>query len=220
MILYGLFAVFILMSQYVTASILLAIGSVFVVLKNNSMLRNVFLICVCACLLLVLYYPQGIVDGLFAVSDWFPQNTFQNSRMRQLGEVVSGTISQGVIASKTAAGSIHRIDLYRITLDTIRENPMWGAGNMSIQSIGGHATFLDMIAKYGVICGGVYFFTKIFCLFKIIRAIPAQYRYYYRIVGILYISLGFLNAINDMMISMIVFLAIPYLFIIEDGGHF
>lgn len=216
---YFLFVVFILMSQYAMALGLLATGTILVIFEKNKKVSNIFGLCIILLIMLILLFPQEFAAGIVSVSDCFPEGTFQKYRIRQLGEIISGFIEQGIIVSKTTEGTVSRIDLYRITFETISNNLMWGAGNTSRQLVGGHATFLDAIAQYGLLCGSVLVITRI-CLFaKIMKLIPCQYRYCYRIVALLYFALGFLNTINDMMISMIVYLAIPYLFIIEGNSR-
>ena len=48
---------------------------------------------------------------------------------------------------------------------TIGNNFFFGVGNADRTLIGSHATFLDVIAKFGIFCGGAYVFaTVVFCI--------------------------------------------------------
>lgn len=214
-LIFMLFATFIVLSQYVTALILLVLGSVLIFCGRNRFWKTFFVMCFVIGITLLILFPDFIVSLLFSISKWFPEGTFQRYRIQQLGELIVN-FRQGIVSSTTTEGSVVRVDLYKITFDTIKSNFLWGVGNVSKKLTGGHATFLDVIAEYGVICGGVFIFTRVCLFFQILKFVPEQYKYCYRIIGFLFILLSIINTTNDMGISVIIYLEIPYLFLVSN----
>lgn len=220
LLIYILFLLFILMAQYAIAIIFLGFGSLLIFLWKNKACRRMFGICMGGLLCLVLLYPQGIVSALVFVSDLIPDGNLQKYRVLQLSVSIDGFIRYGMVNLGTITGWDNRLDTYRISFDTIMKYPLWGAGNVSRELIGHHSAFLDAIASYGVLLGGIFFFVKVFCLVKVLRLVPDSYKYCYCIIAMMYVALGFFNPLNYAMLSMVVYLAVPYLFIAEDGSYF
>lgn len=210
-----LFSIFILLSQYTTAFLLLLLGVIMIVFEKNKKLRNFLLLFLIASIIFVILFPEIVSRYILSLAHLFPSEAFQRYRMEQLAEMTIN-FNNGNYDSATMEGTVSRVDLYRVTMNTIGNNFFLGAGNADRALIGGHATFLDVIAKFGIICGGAYVFTKLYLIRKISQMIPYIYSGYYRMIGIIYVVLSLLNTTDDMMISTIIFVIIPFFFLLND----
>lgn len=210
-----IFVVFILLSQYTTAFLLLTIGTVMIIFNKKRAWRIIFLIFVSACITFVVIFPEIVSGYISYLAHLFPSGTFQRYRIQQLAELIVN-FSNGNYGSTTTEGTIIRVDLYREIGKTIGDNFFFGVGNADRTLVGNHATFLDVIAKYGIFCGGTYVFARLYLIKKISTMIPDTYQGYYKIIGVIYIVLSLLNTTDDMMISTMIFVTIPYIFLLNS----
>lgn len=212
------FVVFIILSQYTTAFLLLMIGFIMIIFNKKKAWRIIFMFLAGACIIFVIIFPEIVSGYISYLAHLFPTGTFQRYRIQQLAELIVN-FSNGNYGSTTTEGTIIRVDLYREMGKTIGNNFFFGVGNADRTLIGSHATFLDVIAKFGIFCGGAYVFARLYLLRKISMMIPGIYSRYYKVIGAIYMALSLLNTTDDMMISTVIFVAIPFIFLLNDKSE-
>ena len=204
-----LFTVFIIRSRYTTAILILVFGMTAEFIGHKKERRLVFGIIMGGGVLFLLFQTNALSPLLMNLSMWFPEGISRN-RIHQLADVILN-LSNGIVSSKASFGSLQRVDLYLLSFNTIRENWVLGVGNLDILLYGGHMTFLDAMAKYGIFFGGIYISTRVYVLYAIATKFLTKYRVLYKILIFLFIILSFLNITDDLMILSTMFILIPFL---------
>jgi len=188
--------VFIILAQYLTAMILLAIGCLIVLLISPTKTKYKIL-----GFLIVIAGVGALVFGvipeiLHYLASLFPSGQVQD----HLNE-----LALAVQLGKGGANELTRVQIFEKTLDLFLSNPVFGAGYSH-----NHQEFFDMFAQYGIV-GGVPYFVA---MFSMIKKTCSDFRYSnYKMAVIIpmitFIVFLFLNSAGDGVIYMSLFLIIP-----------
>ena len=145
------FFIFVLLSKYVIALVMLIIGGVAVLSEHSRFLRITIFVMAFLILFTFLFYPFFLQSISFAISDLFPQGDFEGNRWHQIGDLII-QFRTGNFTSNTSLSPVTRIDLYKQTFDAFVSNPFWGVGNTgtAMYNAGEHATVLDNLLSMGL----------------------------------------------------------------------
>ena len=204
-LLFLVYVLFILFAQYAMAIILLIMGMLLVWIDKKllAVLVGIFL-------LLLFSGGENIALFFYSMADLLPENTFIFTRTANKGDVVDGMI-HGVLSSQTTFGTWYRFEIIQNSFDLIFVDPFWGIGNTSESAIGKHSTFLDALAGYGILLGGVYIITKLYILIYLRKFVKREFRYTYTVIILLFVLLMLVNKTSLNEFSLTLYYIVPFM---------
>jgi O-antigen ligase len=195
-------------AQYTIAVLLIIMGTVLIYFRKRTVwkLAGGALLVMGGFLLFVA--PDIVANGIYAVSHMIPHGIMKN-RVIQIGDLISrnAPVIQG------SNGAIVRFNLYQESWNTFLESFFFGVGDdesvFVLNLVGGHSTFIDRLAQYGIFGGGLYIFTRIYILREIRKTLPKEWRYLYTVNILVYIIMSVLNTTNRNSFLMMLMVVIP-----------
>ena len=195
--------VFIVLAQYLTAMILLALGCLIVLLLSPAKEKYKIL-----GVLIVIAGAGTLVFGVLPEILHYLASLFPSGQVQDHLNELALTVQLG----KGSANDLTRVQIFEKTIDLFLSNPLFGAGYSH-----NHQEFIDMFAQYGIV-GGIPYFAAMFSMInKTCRDFRySNYRMSVIISMIIFIALLFLNSAGDGVIYMSLFLIIPVRTIISS----
>jgi hypothetical protein len=145
----------VLLSEYTTALLLLLLSTVLFFVKRDLTKRDIFLLLVIGVVLLLVC--QSVLPQLLA---YIGTLTGSETVSERLAALAGGTA--GLEASED-----NRIFLYRRSLTTFLQHPLFGTFLSGGGGVGGHSGILDILGKYGLLGAGLlcWMYRKIYRYF-------------------------------------------------------
>lgn len=186
--------IFILYSQYTTALLLSAVSVLFIFTSfHKNKTKNYIPLFSLGMLFLVIVYLNLASILSFLI------NFFQDGSLSlRLGEVKAIIDSHSLLRS----GDLNqRILFFSTSLSTFIDNPVFGVGSLSAgygSQVGGHATFVDQFARYGIIGGSCYWLGIILHLNRLEKNVNFEYkRMYITLIIVHVVVLSLINVTID-----------------------
>lgn len=204
------FTVLLLVSSNVTTAVLLAVaGSAWMIVINRKSNNAIILTVVLILLTIVVTTPKALAGVVDFVSGFFNDRSIIYIRLQEILPALSGN------SSSSAFGD--RLVLAERSFSTIMNHPILGAGfyagfnyNNLTKYVGHHSEWIDFLATYGVLNGGL-FLTFLYTSFKNLLVAPClkKNKSFYVALAILYVIIGFMDPVLSTNALMILFVYIP-----------
>jgi O-antigen ligase len=201
-----LFSYTIFSAAFMIALLILLVGFllIFLNIKNTLMLIVTSFILVFLALLL-----SPLLYATFSYLGAVIEHDALSMRFYELAHMVRYGTAEGTVTSEA------RFNLYWQSLTMFLENPILGIGGFygfrtDLFGIGGHSTFLDELAKYGILGSG-FLFVAIISNFRYVygKLRSEKQRAIYFSVMILFCLLGFINTLLFVPIFFTMFFVVP-----------
>ena len=198
MVILVLFLSTILLSQYMLAilfSLAALLVSLFLVAKPHYKLLMFFVMTI---FFIAVVSIGGIANVFLQASNFAlkTENTFLVSRFVELSNIFSGNGLDGDAASRSM--------LYSASFNTFMSNPFLG-NSVGNGNIGGHSTFLDVLAATGIVGFSLYLFL-IFWNFKMFFKEPLKTSKVFIFLIILFFFLSLINTVLFEQVGLSLFL--------------
>lgn len=133
--------IFIFRSHFMTLMILFGITVFLFIMRRNSVV-TIFTIMLS---FLLLFNLQNIGDYFVDVS-YQSQSEFYREKLKDFGEMLSSGEARGTYSGDSGRGT-----KLQMSLEIIKENPLFGMYYGKIGDIGGHQEVFDLLASYGLV---------------------------------------------------------------------
>lgn len=195
-----------------TMALLLAIFFTALIIFYKCYPKRIRFVVVLGLIILLPFLFWGVGKCLLWGSQ-FINNSYTEKRLIELANLLHGN---GIKENGSVMG---RISLYLQSIKTFINHPLLGVGNSNLYRMilyGGHSTFLDKLACFGIIGGGAYILTFIYNMCHVYRTLRPEWKKNYLYICIVYIIISTINVTDITSISVVLFVLIPYIFIIAS----
>lgn len=215
----AIFAIYLLFffikAQYTIAIILILFGVLLAIFRKKNFWMAVIAVIGMLLLFFFIAGKDSLAEVFYAISMPIPVGILKN-RVLQIGDYFSSGAPR-VLGNN---GIRVRLNLYGESWNTFLYNFFFGVGDDEIVfvegMVGGHSTFIDRLAEYGILGGGLYIAVRIWILKLISSTIAKRWRYLFRVNAIIYIIMSILNTTNRNSFLMMLLVVVPlYLEYIE-----
>lgn len=149
----------------------------------------------------ILFVDDKMVGNLFAtISNLFPNENLLHSKFNDVAELF--------YSNDIVTGTGGRSILYEQSWNAIKASPILGALYSGISG-GGHTSWLDLYANYGVI-SLLFISLLLFVQKSILKSLPKDGQPFYVFLCVAFWLLGFINPVHTQMeIGMVIFFIAP-----------
>ncbi len=217
--LYVLFMLFFFVQAMYTIALLLFALGVFIARYDKVSFWVILAIIFVAILVLFLAFGTEMLGKTaYFVSNLFHEGILKN-RIIQVGDFFSSGESRFIGNN----GVLVRLNLYSESFRTFISNFWFGVGDessvFSSNLVGGHSTFLDRLAEYGIFGGGLYIITRMAILVVIGKTISLKWKHLYRTLIIIFAILSILNTTNRNSLLLLLICIVPFFLNCFDREH-
>lgn len=199
-------------AQYTIAILLVLLGTAlawFTRYRNKSVwlvFVNMFFIIL---LMFLIFGTDSLAEFVYLVSDMIPDGILKN-RVIQIGDL----FYSGNPMMQGRNGAVVRFQLYSKSWNTFLSNFFFGVGDseMALALVGGHSTFIDRLARYGIFGGGLYIISRIYILILVRKTISDRWKRLYSINMVIFLLLSILNTSNRNSFLMMLIVILPLFF--------
>jgi hypothetical protein len=197
----------ILKASYATSILLVIFGVIFLAFKSKNKFTNIiFFLFTTIILLIIAMFGQDFIGKQFLnLGHLLEHNQVLQNKVYEIADRLLG---QG-----EAVNLEHRLELYKMSLVTFLQNPLFGINGPLGGSglIGGHAGWLDIMAYNGMFTALPMFVGMILNIKKHLKYYSKSLYYdYFAINTIIFIILGFMKSnIFVYQIGIVMFLIVP-----------
>lgn len=199
--------VFLLKAQYTIALLLFILGFfIYLFVYANIYYRFIIVVLFLTFLIFFLFLLEYKINIFYLIADFFPKGMIHN-RFLQIGDLFS--VDRYFIDSN---GFENRVSLYKISIDTFFKNPIFGIGYFDIDKyvhIGNHSSYLDSLARYGVIGGGSFILGRIIYFHQLNKFHSLDNRKILICVQLIYHLLSLINQVHTNDFTYLIVIIIP-----------
>ncbi|EDP67300.1 hypothetical protein CAT7_07408 [Carnobacterium sp. AT7] len=197
-----------LKSAFTLAILLFAVFSLLIMITDNFKKKpyvNIFVLS-----LILLLYITGFLSNMFSsLADITGLSTSIRIRFDEVSDLLSGVVFHGSDLSA-------RFQRYTLSIDAFKNNVFEGTTLGDFQPIGGHSSWIDILAYFGL--PSLLFFLFFLNIYKVYKKIvPFKYISLVRITFLYFLVLGILNTLFFSTIFITWFLFMPILILYIDN---
>ncbi len=199
-------------AQYTIAILLMLFGIITVCFtRRRKKTVWIFLGCVLCVIVFIfmIFGTDSLAEFIYFAADILPNGILKN-RIIQIGDL----FYSGSPMMQGSNGAIDRFQLYAKSWNTFTSNFFFGAGDGENVSgfIGGHSTFIDRLARYGIFGGGLYITSRIYILFFVRKTLSDRWKHLYSINIVVFILVSILNTSDRNSFFMMLIVILPLFF--------